>query len=184
MLPGVPIQTEEQPAWWEERQHQGQKQLTRELFIAECAFNTAFLGLDTALSGQVTAEHAEIDALPGDHGLHDIQGTFQGIDPQVRCQGFDMAQDFVRLGTGRFWRRHTPRTLPFLSVHRDEIPSSDFLRRAHLKLKVSGTEVRRIRCSIHSSAYCQDPTGLTDRVFKRTLELLGMLPRRRLMGSV
>jgi len=90
MLPSCPIQTEEQLARRQERDHQGQEQLARELFLTECAFSTALFGLHTALSGQVTVEHAEIDAWPGDHSLHHIQGAFQGVDPQVRCKSFDM----------------------------------------------------------------------------------------------
>ena len=72
------------------------------------------------------AQRAEIDRLTSDHGLHHIDQTFQRVDSQVWRKGFETVQDFVRLETGRFWSRHTLRTLPLLLPDREEVTSSVF----------------------------------------------------------
>ncbi len=92
------------------------------------------------ISGKVDAQGAEVDTPSGDHRLNHVYSTLQGIDPEMGSTGFEVAQEFVRLRSGRFWFGHTSRTLPALLLDRAETPASEFLCQDASHLKLSGTE--------------------------------------------
>ena len=125
-FPRGAAQAEQKFSCWEQRQQEREEDLLGQLFIPNSTFGTTLFGIMQTLPWQMGAQGTEVERLSSDHGLHHVHQASERFNSPVWGQGFETAQDFARLETGRFWSRHTPRTLPFLLPDRKKDNPSEF----------------------------------------------------------
>ena len=126
-FPGGAVHAQQEFPRWEQGQEECEEHLLSQLLIPKCPFGTTLFGVVRTLPWKVGTQGAEVDRLSGDHGLHHVHHAFQRVDSQLWGKGFETTEDFARLETGRFWSRHTLRTLPILLLNRKKDNPSEFL---------------------------------------------------------